>query len=41
MQNEGKQVAVRGLGVPYVLALGPIDKVRPLNIKDRKKKWVL
>jgi len=35
MQNEGKQVAVRGLGVPYGLALGPTVKTRPLNIKGK------
>ena len=40
MQN-GNQEAGRGLGVPYGLALDPTDKTRPLNIKSRKKKWVL
>jgi len=29
-------VAVRGLGVPYELVLGPTVKARPLNIYDRK-----
>jgi len=36
MQNEGKQVVVRGLGISYGLTLDPTDKAKSLNIKDRK-----
>ena len=39
LQNGGRmenQEAGRGLETPYGLALGPTDKTRPLNIRNRK-----